>query len=98
MHETNAGLYTVLRPTLRQRIALWLGFRSHIGDEPDGVDALKGWSRTEIHIDFGWTDRLRLMTTGRLRVSLTSATDTPAPAIIKNRLDWRILAPGEGEG
>ena len=70
------------------------GIPHHLGEDPEGRMALKG-GRTDTRLHFGWVDRLRLLTTGRLMVSTISHYDTPSPSIIKTRVDWKISAPGE---
>jgi hypothetical protein len=55
---------------------------------------LPGWIRTDIRLDFGWPDRLRLLLTGKLRLSSIVACETPDVGVTKSRLDWRIVAPG----
>lgn len=82
-------------PTLRERMWRKLGFRYHRGDEPEGVEALEGWMRTDIRLDFSLSDRFRLLLSGRLFVASIVHTDTPSASICKSRLDWQIYAPGE---
>lgn len=77
-------------PTLRQRMLRRLGYRYHLGDEPEGCDALEGWIRTNIRMRIGWADRLRLLITGRLLIVSTVHIDTPSPAVCKSRVDWMI--------
>lgn len=82
-------------PTLRERFWRALGFRYHLGEEPEGVEALEGWMRTDMRLEFSIADRLRLLLTGRLFVASIVHTDAPSPSVCKSRLDWRIYAPGE---
>lgn len=82
-------------PTLMERFWRKLGFHYHLGDEPTDTDLLKGWMRTDAGFNFTFTDRLRLLLTGKLRVTLIQHTDTESPSVIKNRVDWRIVAPGD---
>lgn len=82
-------------PKLRERIWRKLGFRYHLGEEPEGTDALEGWMRTDTRLEFGLLDRIRLLLTGRLLVSSTVHHDTPSASVCKTRVDWRIYAPGE---
>ena len=82
-------------PTLRERLWRSLGFRYHLGNEPPDADLLPGWMLTDIVLNFGWADRLRLLTTGRLSISSIVHFDTPSPDVCKSRVDWRIIAPGE---
>lgn len=90
--ENYAACYV---PTLRERAWRKLGFRYHLGDEPDGAEVLDGWIRTDIRLEFSLVDRLRLLLTGRLFIASIVHTDTPSPSVCKSRLDWRIYAPGE---
>ncbi len=81
-------------PTLRERFWRALGFRYHLGDEPDGVDKMTGWMQTRSRIDFSFPDRLRLLLTGRLSIVLTQHTDAEVVTCL-NRFDFQIKAPGE---
>lgn len=92
MTENYAAIHT---PTLRERMWRKLGFRYHLGHEPEGVEHLEGWIRTDMRLDFSLADRFRLLLTGRLFVASIVYTDTPSPAVCKSRLDWQINAPGE---
>lgn len=85
----------VYTPTRRERFWRKLGFRHHLGDEPAGTDGMPGWVDTTTTFDFSLADRLRLLLTGRLRITVISHTDTPSPMVIKNRVDWQIFAPGK---
>jgi len=82
-------------PTSRERMRRALGFRYHLGNEPEGIETLSGWSRTAVRFRFGWLDRLRMLTTGKLLIVVVSHYDAPSPAIIRERVDWQIAAPGE---
>lgn len=86
---------SIHKPTLSERFWRALGFRYHLGEDPEDVDVLQGWTRTDTRLNFHWTDRLRLLLTGRLVVSTISHYDAPSPSVIKNRTDWQIRAPGE---
>lgn len=81
-------------PTRMERLRRALGFRFHYGEEPENIDDLPGWMCTEVGLNFGLLDRLRLMTTGRLRIRLIQHTPVQC-AFSRNRLDWEIKAPGE---
>lgn len=82
-------------PKLSERIWRKLGFRYHLGEEPEGIDGLEGWMRTDTRLHFDMKDRLRLLLTGRLLVSWTAHHDTPSAEVVRSRVDWRIYAPGE---
>lgn len=81
-------------PTPRERFWRWAGFNYHPGDDPPDADLLPGWMRTTTGFNFTLGDRLRILLTGKLRISLIQHTDTPSPSVIKNRTDWHIIAPG----
>jgi hypothetical protein len=80
-------------PTLAERFWRKLGYRYHLGDEPEGTDGMPGWMSHGVHLRFGFADRLRLLITGRLHVKSVLSFDTPSPMIIKARIDWEIERP-----
>jgi len=85
----------IYKPTLMERMWRKLGYRYHLGDEPDdGREALPGWQSVETRFCFSFADRLRLFATGKLHVRHVSHTDTPSPKDMRSRVDWHILAPG----
>ncbi len=92
MTAENGAIHHV--PTLRERVARWLGFRYHLGEEPDGVAAMPGWMCTESRMHFSIPDRLRLLISGRLHLRLVQYTSARVEGT-KNRLDFQILAPGD---
>jgi hypothetical protein len=81
-------------PTVRERFWRALGFRYRLGDEPEGIEKMKGWMQTRSRIDFSLLDRLRLLLTGRLSIILTQHTDSEVASCV-NRLDFQIKAPGD---
>ena len=83
------------KPSLRERAFRKLGFHYHLGEDPEGADALPGWMKTDIRLHFSWADRLRLLLTGRLFVASIVHFDTPSPSICKSRVDFLISAPGD---
>lgn len=86
--------YVEFKPTLTWKIRRWLGFRYHLGDEPEGADTMPGWFQTRTHFQFTWADRLRLLCSGRLEIRHTGHADAKVDTV-KNRMDWQIFAPGE---
>jgi hypothetical protein len=82
------------RPTLAQRIARFLGFKVHLGDEPSGVDALPGWAQSKIDLRISFMDRVRLLVTGRLDLTVTHYANRQIDTQ-KNRVDLRFPAPWE---
>ncbi len=82
-------------PSFREKFWRKLGFRCHLGEEPEVLDALKGWSLPETIMELTFADRFRLLTTGRLSLTLTTYTDTESPSVCKSRFDWQIRAPGD---
>lgn len=81
-------------PTIAQRLWRKLGYRYHLGDDPADIDTLPGWMCTESMMHFGIADRLRLLLTGRLRISIKHHMPVQ-PEFSKNRFDWMIYAPGD---
>lgn len=92
MTVENGAMYHV--PTLRERAWRWLGYRYHLGDDPNGIDVLPGWMCTDSHMHFSVADRVRLLLFGRLHIRLVQYTSVQVENT-KNRLDWHILAPGD---
>lgn len=92
MTVENGAMYHV--PTWRQRLWRRIGYRYHLGAEPENVEQLKGWMCTETRLHFGLADRLRLFLTGRLHMRLVQYTEVQVEGT-KNRFDWHILAPGD---
>lgn len=82
-------------PTRRVRFWRKLGFRFHLGEDPENCDAFQGWMQTCTTFRFCWSDRLRLLLTGRLQVTISNHLDTPSPHEFHTRMDWQIYAPGE---
>lgn len=92
MTAENGAMYHL--PTMRERVFRWLGFRYHLGSEPEGIDAMPGWMCTESRMHFSLADRLRLLISGRLHLRLVQHTSVQVESA-KNRLDFHILAPGD---
>lgn len=80
--------------TLRERMWRRLGYRYHLGRDPDGIEGMSGWMVTETRLHFGLADRLRLLFSGRLYMRLTQHTTVQVEGT-KNRFDWQIIPPGE---
>lgn len=85
--------YVTYSPTLAERIWRRLGFRYHIGEEPEDIEQLKGWMCTETRMRFGFADRLRLLLSGRLHIRLVQHLPVECE-FSKNCVDWEIKAPG----
>lgn len=94
MRERIEAGYVAYKPTTIERVWRALGFSYHLGDEPEGVDGLEGWMCTETRLHFGIADRLRLLVTGRLHITLVQHLPVRCDWA-KNRLDWQIKYPGE---
>jgi hypothetical protein len=82
------------RPTLAQRVARLLGFKFHLGEEPSGIDALPGWAQTKINLHISFADRVRLLVSGRLDLTVTQYANQQID-LQKNRVDLRFPAPWE---
>lgn len=89
--QTSAMIY---KPTRRERFWRFLGYRYHSGDAPENPPQL-GWINYTVRFNFCWRDRLRLLLTGRFKMTFTLYTDMPSPMNIAARTDWHILPPGQ---
>jgi hypothetical protein len=78
------------RPTMADRMRRALGFRYHLGEDPEDIDNLEGWSATRTRMHFSIADRVRLLLSGRLLVVTTQHFNAPSPDIVKTRVDWQI--------
>lgn len=92
---TSGCFYQEYRPSIRERFWRKMGFHFHLGKEPEDQTPLPGWMQNKSRFHFGVLDRVRLLLTGELECTLTFEFDTPSPDKIRQRLDWRIKAPGE---
>lgn len=90
---TTLGGYCARTP-LTQRIWRSLGFRYHLGEEPEGIDNLEGWMCTEMRMRFSFLDRLRLLATGRLHIKLVQHLPVRCD-FSRNRMDWQIEPFGD---
>lgn len=90
---TNLAMYH--RPTLRQRFWRSVGFRYHLHDLDDDP-ALPGWMMTETKIEFSVADRIRLLLTGRLHLTLRQATNVEVDHA-RSAMSFRIGHPGESK-
>lgn len=97
MSETNeathGGYAMSYAPTKSERLWYALGYRYHLGEEPDDIDALEGWMCTVTRMQFSLADRLRLLLTGRLHIRLVQHLPVRCD-FSRNRLDWEIRRPG----
>ena len=95
--DTTHGYAAEYAPSRSERLWRKLGFRYHLGElpNPDVQEPLAGWMQNRGYFSFDWSDRLRLLVTGRLKVVTTFDLDTPSPSKVRTRMDWQILAPGE---
>ena len=68
MTDTTQNLCMHYVPTLAERFWRKLGYRYHLGEEPEGTDGMPGWMMHGVRLHFGFADRLRLLLgTGRNR-------------------------------
>jgi hypothetical protein len=77
MSDRAIGFAMAHRPTLWNR----LGFGACAAHVPDHVDEAPEWApgalSTETRIVLDWRDRLRVLLSGRMMVSLKTKTDVP---------------------
>ncbi|MDE2106772.1 MAG: hypothetical protein KGL39_56680 [Patescibacteria group bacterium] len=86
------------RPTRRERFWRKLGFRYHLAELPDDVETrLPGWMITKSTIHFSFTDRIRLLLGGTLKIDIRQATSERVREAV-SALSFRITYPGEQGG
>lgn len=78
--------------TRRERFWRALGYRFHLGDEPENTEAKTGWFKTGVLVTLGWHERLLLLVSGRLKVELTNYSDGQ-PENIVSRVDITYVPP-----
>ena len=85
------------KPTLSDKAARFLGYRHHHGPEPRDHETLtQGWARTETSLNFTFGDRLRLLFSGKLRISHTHYANTIIDQM-QSRVDLTFYAPWEND-
>lgn len=92
--EAAQAFYSVYLPTRLERLWRSLGFRYHLGEEPEGYDGMQ-FVRTDMGLHFSLKDRLRVLFSGKLFIRSTVYSAEPPPKEPKSRMDWHILPPGE---
>lgn len=92
--EAHGGYAAYHVPTWTEKLRRALGFRYHLGEEPEGYEELPGWMATDIRMSFSFMDRLRLLLTGRLFIQAVQHTNVEVDHC-KSRISWQIKAPGE---
>lgn len=92
MTDNAQGFYVEYKPTLGERIAKKLGYKIHLGEEPKDADLMLGWMHSEIHTVLSVTDRLRLLMSGKFKLSFIQYTDVQIKES-KNRVDLYIVPP-----
>jgi hypothetical protein len=92
---TSADGYMVYKPSFKDKAARFFGYRHQHGVEPPDHEKLtQGWARTETSINFTLGDRLRLLFSGKLRISHTHYTDGHFDTM-QSRMDMTLYAPWE---
>lgn len=81
------------KPTLRQRLWWRLGYQWRIAETPAGAEALQGWMKTEVVVCLSFSDRLRLLLSGRLRLNVINHTDIQIGRAIAST-DVLVVPPG----
>ena len=89
--------YMVYVPTFGDKAARFFGFRHHHGPEPRDHEMLtQGWARTDTNLNFTFGDRLRLLFSGKLRISHTHYANLPIDRM-QSRVDLTFYAPWEDD-
>lgn len=84
---------SVYRPTLAERFWRKMGFRYHLQDLPEDAPT-EGWAVTHIRLNVLAMDRFRLLMTGRMRLDVRQAFNTPVDTVV-SASSLQILYPGE---
>lgn len=92
--STREGAY-VSKPSVCFRFCRKLGFKFHLGEEPEGHDLCLGWSKTITKFHFSWWDRILILLSGRLDSYVILYTDKPFDKAM-TRQDWQIPPPCKG--
>jgi hypothetical protein len=82
-------------PTRMERFWRWVGYRHHHTDSTAEADTMPGWAKTHIGFHFDFTDRLRLLITGRFYVDATIHTDVAVSKVV-TFASFEIGHPGDG--
>ena len=93
MSDDAQTLCVEYKPTFMKRLWRKLGFRPHHGED-EANEPWQGWMQNNSGMHFDMRDRLRLLISGRLKLTLTFHTDTPSPNKMHTRFDWEIEPPG----
>lgn len=80
------------RPTLAERFWRKAGWRYQRQELPDDAPT-EGWAMTQVHLNVSFADRLRLLLTGRVRLDVRQAFDTPVDTVVC-ATSVEILRPG----
>lgn len=95
MEDGNSSFSMMHRPSLLERIWRWFGYRSVRVDLPDGIgEKYPGWMMTETRMNFSVADRIRLLISGRLQLTLRQATSQQVDEGV-SAMSHRILYPSE---
>jgi hypothetical protein len=83
------------RPSLRERLWHWAGFRV-ISDQapPESAEKMPGWAVSDTMIVLSFGDRLRLLVGGRIRVWSTHHTDVVVSTMVTS-VRLSLPAPGD---
>lgn len=70
-------------PTRVERFWRWCNFGNVVfKDLPDEARKMPGWAITNICMRFSFSDRLRILISGRVRITLEQAIDVPVTTVI----------------
>lgn len=80
------------RPTIAERFWCKAGFRYHLQDLPDDAPS-DGWAMTHVRLNVLFSDRLRLLLSGKLRLDVRQGFNTPVDTVV-SATSIQILRPG----
>lgn len=81
------------RPTFAERFWRKAGYRYHLQELPDEADGMPGWAMTHVNLTLSFTDRLRLLISGRMRLDVRQAMSESVTTVI-SATSVEIVRPG----
>ena len=96
--STAGGGFQEIKLSRLQRFMQWLGYnKTHIIEQPkDGDVPGAGWMHTDVRLYVTFLDRLRILFSGKVKVSITQYINTPTPSDIAVETRLTIYSPEAG--
>lgn len=85
--------YVDYKPSTYEKIIKKLGFKYHLGKEPN-TEGLTKWAMTNTYLNLSVFDRVRLLFTGRIKLVHAQHMNEDISKVV-TRFDFQIYAPFE---